>query len=203
MPPPPAAEPPIHPARLRRARDCLRRGGLLAYPTEAVFGLGCDPLRPDAVLRLLRLKRRPLRAGLILIAADPDQLAPYLAPLPAARRRVVNATWPGPVTWIWPARPGTPDWLTGGRDSIAVRLTAHPLARALCRAWGGALVSTSANPHRRPPARTALQVRRYFGDHLDLILHGATGPARRPTEIRDARTGARLRAGDGPGSAAG
>jgi L-threonylcarbamoyladenylate synthase len=169
---------------VRRLRHVLAAGGVIAYPTEAVFGLGCDPTDEQAVQRILTIKRRPWHKGLILIAADFSQLRPFVKPLPAAQRAQVEATWPGPVTWLLPALPRVPACLRGRHDSLAVRVTAHSLAAALCRAWGGPLVSTSANPSGRPPALTALAVRRHLGRQVDYIVPGVTGPARRPTEIR-------------------
>jgi L-threonylcarbamoyladenylate synthase len=166
---------------------------VVAYPTEAVFGLGCDPRDESAVGRLLRIKHRSAGKGLILIAADLAQLAPWIALLPAERRAEILAGWPGPVTWILPARPATPGWLTGGREGLAVRVTAHPVARDLCLACGMALVSTSANRSGRPPARTPLQVRMRLGTDIDYLVPGKTGPATRPTTIRDAVTGATVR----------
>lgn len=175
--------------QLRAAADCVRAGGVIAYPTEAVYGLGCDPLDGDAVFRLLAIKQRPLAHGLILIGADFSQLAPYVGPVPAPVMKRVRATWPGPVTWLLPAAPGIPYWLCGAHATIAVRVTAHPLAAALCRAAGHALVSTSANRHRRPAARTHLQVERQLGAELDYVLNGKVGPRKRPSEIRDALSG--------------
>jgi len=182
------------PWRLRETVRRLRAGGVVAYPTEAVYGLGCDAGNERAVRRLLDLKQRPAHKGLILIAADLARLRPYLGALPEALLAPVLQTWPGAVTWLLPASDATPDWLTGGRDNIAVRVPAHPAARALCLAWGAALVSTSANPSGRPPARSALQVRRYFGNRLDDILCAPLGGETRPTPIRDARSGVLLRA---------
>jgi L-threonylcarbamoyladenylate synthase len=173
----------------------LRAGGVIAYPTEAVYGLGCDPHHERAVAQLLRLKGRPTDLGLILIASEFAQLAPFLAPLDAAREAMIAATWPGPVTWVWPARAGTPAWLTGGRDTLAVRVTAHPTAAALCHAFGGALTSTSANPHGQPPARDAATVRAYFGAAVPAVIDAPLGGLARPTEIRDARSGTVLRPG--------
>ena len=144
-------------------------------------------------MRLLALKGRGAEKGLILIAADLSQLEPYLLPLTANLREQVEATWPGPVTWLLPALPEVPQWLRGDHDTLAVRVTDHPLAAALCRASGTALVSTSANRSGRPPARSALAVQRLFGDGLDQILHGPLGGLERPTQIRDARSGAILR----------
>lgn len=180
--------------RLRWLADLLRSGGVLAYPTEGVYGLGCDPGNRDAVFEILHLKRRPVEKGLILVAADWAQLAPYLSPdLPDAARRRMQATWPGPHTWVAPASDPVPGWLTGYRTDLAVRVSAHPLVAALCRAFGGPLVSTSANPAGRPPATTALRARAYFPGRLDAVVSGALGGARGATPIRDALTGRSIR----------
>lgn len=190
---PERAKPAAPSFRLRRAVWHLRRGGVLAYPTEAVWGLGCDPLNAAAVERIFRLKGRPRDKGLILIAHDWAALSPFLAPPhPAALQRAL-ATWPGPVTWVFPARPDTPPWLCPDRNTLAVRVTAHPLAAALCRAFGGAIVSTSANPAGKAPARTARRVRAYFGARELAILPGPTGILERPTAIHEAMSGRRLR----------
>jgi L-threonylcarbamoyladenylate synthase len=133
--------------------------------------------------------------GLILIASDFAQLQPFLQPLDEYVVERVFSTWPGPVTWLWPVRPDCPRWLTGSHDTLAVRVTAHPIASAVCREAGRALVSTSANRSRHPPARTALAVRRAFGESLDGILPGSVGELANPTEIRDAVTGQAVRAG--------
>nr|VFK45112.1 MAG: L-threonylcarbamoyladenylate synthase [Candidatus Kentron sp. TC] len=180
---------------LRRAAGILRRGGIIAYPTEAVFGLGCDPENGDAARRLLALKSRDISQGLILIAAGFSQLRPFVEPLCQGHMRVIRASWPGPVTWILPARQTTPKYLTGCHASLAVRVSAEPSVVALCERFGGALVSTSANVSGHPPARTALDVRRYFGRRLDYILPGSVGGQRRPSEIRDGSTGRVLRPG--------
>ena len=177
---------------LRRAAEILRRGGVVAYPTEAVYGLGCDPLNEEAVKYVLAIKQRPVEKGLILIASQFEQLKPFVLAVSPEIQERLDESWPGPVTWLLPARPTTPRWLSGEHDSLAVRVTAHPLAGALCEAFGGAIVSTSANPAGRPPARSALQARiRCPG--VDLILQGPTGPLARPTPIRDAVTGRVLR----------
>lgn len=179
----------MHPFQLRQAADIARAGGVIAYPTEAVYGLGCDPLNADAVLRLLELKGRATSKGLILVAADFAQLEPYIEPLSADLQARVDASWPGPVTWLLPARPEVPEWLRGEHKSLAVRVSAHPVVTALCSAFDGPLVSSSANRSGHAPARSALAVRRIFGDDLDYILHGPLGGLDRPTEIRDGATG--------------
>lgn len=183
----------MNPWHLRQAARVLRAGGIVAYPTEAVYGLGCDPFAADAVMRLLALKRRHWEKGLILIAADRNQLTPFILPLDGTISARLDKTWPGPITWLVPSRPDVPSWLKGSHDTIAVRVTAHPVAAELCRVFGGALVSTSANVSGRPPARSALDVRRIFDQHVDYVIHGPLGGQERPTEIRDARTGAIVR----------
>ncbi len=179
---------------LRKARRVLLDGGIVAYPTEAVYGLGCDPLNAAAVMRLLELKQRSWKKGLILIASHRHQLDDWLEPLGLSIEKELERTWPGPVTWLLPARPEVPDWLRGEHTTLAVRVTAHPLAAALCDAFGGPIVSTSANLAGRPPLRSALQVRREMGDAVDYILHGRLGDRQRPSEIRDALSGKIIRA---------
>lgn len=180
--------------KLHSASRVLASGGVIAYPTEGVWGLGCDPRNDAAVHRLLALKRRDWRKGLILIAADFSQLQRYIAPLDAQVLQKALATWPGPHTWLFPAAAGAPELITGGRATIAVRVTAHPVASALCRAYGGALVSTSANLAGQPPAKSALQVRLRFGVALDAVVPGALGTLAAPTPIRDLVSGATHRA---------
>lgn len=180
---------------LKQAVRALRAGGVVAYPTEAVYGLGCDPMNERAIMRLLSIKGRALDKGLILVAADSDQLQPLLQPQPEALMAPVEKSWPGPCTWLLPAAAGVPVWLTGGGECVAVRVTAHPLAAALARAFGAPLVSTSANPSGVAPPRSALGARRMVGARVDYFLSGATGGARRASEIRDVRDGRVLRAG--------
>ena len=111
---------------------------MIAYPTEAVWGLGCDPSHEAAVHMVLRLKQRPIEKGMILVAAELSQLEGWvrLQALPDARQRAVLASWPGANTWILPAGPRAQPWITGEHSGIAVRISAHPLVAALCRAWG-------------------------------------------------------------------
>jgi L-threonylcarbamoyladenylate synthase len=178
-----------------RAARVIRAGGIVAYPTEAVFGLGCLPHDRNAVSRLLAIKRRRWQKGFLLIAASFDDLAPLVELPDSSMRSTVLASWPGPVTWALPARRAAPRWLTGGRDTLAVRVTAHAVARALCERVGGPLVSTSANVSRRPPHTRLVRLRRDLGPLVDFVLAGPLGDASRPTAIRDGRTGQTLRAG--------
>ncbi len=174
---------------LQRAVHVLRCGGVIAYPTEAVWGLGCDPHNEAAVTQLLALKQRDWRKGVILIAADVEQLSPYLRGLPEEKMATLRASWPGPNTWLVPNNGAAPDWITGGRGTLAVRVSAHPLVAALCKQFGGALVSTSANRAGKKPARSVFDVRCAFGDTLNAVLPGALGGLQKPTQIRDVMTG--------------
>ncbi|WP_395120994.1 L-threonylcarbamoyladenylate synthase [Rhodanobacter sp. FW102-FHT14D06] len=178
------------------AATLLHDGGVLAYPTEAVFGLGCDPHDRQAFERLFALKQRPSTQGVLLIAADFGQVERCIdfAAVPDAVLRQVRAGWPGPYTWIFPRSALVPDWVAGAHAGIALRVSAHEPAAALCRAFGGALVSTSANPHGQPPARAAQTVADYFGDALDGLLDAPLGGQSSPTVIRDALSGAIIRA---------
>jgi L-threonylcarbamoyladenylate synthase len=180
---------------LIHAAHAIRIGGVVAYPTEAVFGLGCDPLNETAVDRLLALKQRPRDKGLILIAAEFAQLECFLKPLDGAAMQHIMSTWPGPVTWLMPAYNHVPNWLRGQSGKVAVRITAHPVASELCRRAGCAIVSTSANVSGQAPARSADAVRRMFGAEIDFVLDGPLGDSDRPTEIRDAITGKVVRPG--------
>jgi L-threonylcarbamoyladenylate synthase len=167
----------------------VQEGGIIAYPTEAVFGLGCDPDNEAAVKRLLQLKQRSADKGLILIASDYSQVAHYLQPLEAAIEKKVFQTWPGPVTWILPKSSDTPACLSGKYNTLAVRITAHEPVRQLCHELGHALVSTSANLSGQPPAKTLMDVRRQFEGKIDGILDNPLGGLERPTAIYDGITG--------------
>lgn len=179
--------------RLKAAVSALRDGGVIACPTEAVWGLSCDPNNEEAVAYLLALKGRPVGKGLILVAADQRQVDFLLSGLTQQQRQTVCASWPGPTTWLVPHLGQVPVWISGEHTTVAVRVSDHPLVSALCTAWGGPLVSTSANPAGARPAREAFQVQRYFGDSLDFVLAGKVGPNARPTTIRDARNGSVIR----------
>lgn len=174
--------------QLSQAARTIHRGGIIAYPTEAVFGLGCDPYNPMAVHRLLEIKHRPENKGLILIASDLSQLQPFIKPLTAEDKTLLAETWPGPHTWLLPAHEDTPRWLRGQHSSIAVRITAHPIAAALCETTGRALVSTSANLTGQRPATTPLQIHNQFPHALDFILNGKLGTEKGPSTIRDLTT---------------
>lgn len=179
-------------AVLRRAASTVRSGGVIAYPTEYCYGLGCDPGQIPAIQAILSLKQRPRSQGLLLIAAGIDQLKGWIdLSVPAIRKRV-EGSWPGPITWLVPPGPRASSWLRGNHSSLAVRVTAHVPAARLCRYIGMPLVSTSANRSGLPELRTAESVRMVL-PAVDYIVPGKVGDLGAPTAIRDAVTGKTIR----------
>ena len=185
----------ISSVRLQRAVHALRAGELIAYPTEGVWGLGCDPLNAEAVFGLLALKQRPLEKGLILVAASVTQLAPYLNGLNSQQLEKLMTTWPGPNTWLVPANAAVPYWISGGQQTVALRVSAHPLVQALCKQFGGAIVSTSANRSGKPANKTMLDVQLEFSRNKNhvILLPGSLGKEGKPSVIRDLVTGEVIR----------
>jgi L-threonylcarbamoyladenylate synthase len=179
-------------AFLARLRGHFRRGGLIAYPTESCYGLGCDPRNARAVRHLIRLKGRPQHKGLILIADRYARLQPYLAPLTTLQQQSIFPTWPGPHTWLMPVARKTPRWLRGEFATLAVRITAHPGAAALCRALGSALVSTSANRAGLKPLKTYAACVKAFGNEV-LVVPGRIGKRKKPSTIQDLTSGKLVR----------
>ncbi len=179
--------------RIRQAAHILWQGGVIAYPTEGVWGLGCLPHETDAIEYLLDIKHRAPDKGLILVAANFQQVEPFIGELPGNALDRMLDSWPGPVTWVVPAAEDVGEELTGGRTTIALRVSAHPVVRALCEAADSALVSTSANRSGRQPARSVLETRLRFGMDLDDIVPGKLGGQKGPTEVREALTGKILR----------
>ncbi|MEX2469741.1 MAG: Sua5/YciO/YrdC/YwlC family protein [Pseudohongiellaceae bacterium] len=184
----------MHSGGYEAAARTLRQGGVIACPTEAVWGLSCDPFNEAAVDRILALKERPRDKGLLLVAASMAQLEPLLASLTEAQRQRLADSWPGPVTWVIPDPiPIYPEWVRGRHDTIAVRVSAHPDVRQLCAAFAGALVSTSANRAGEEEIRSRTILESAFGAMLDFVVDGELGGADRPSQIRDLLTGAVLR----------
>jgi L-threonylcarbamoyladenylate synthase len=178
---------------LEKAIKTLRSGGVIAYPTESVFGLGCDPFNSDAVSKLLQLKHRPIKKGFILIASEWSQVESLIEPIEPQSLARVFSTWPGPITWTFPASENTPIWIHGEHKTVAIRLTSHPIARAICDTFGGAIISTSANIDGFPPARNFEMLTLSFSNKIDTIIPGELGELKNPTKIRDAVTGEILR----------
>ncbi len=179
---------------LQHAAEVLQRGGVIAYPTEGVFGLGCLPDDEQALQRVVDIKQRDAAKGLILIAATAEQLEGWIDLPGDARIPVPDPT--RPTTWIVPPGPLVTPLLCGEHTTIAVRLTTNPVARALCEAVDAPLVSTSANLSGRHTARNRFVLQRQFGHVVDYIVPGDCGPASGPSEIRDFVSGAVLRPGN-------
>ncbi len=178
---------------IRRAAQILKKGGLIAYPTEAVYGLGCLAHFHKTIERLLKVKQRPVEKGLILLASDLSQLDDYIQPLPPDILAKIRYTWPGPITWLLPAREHTPELITGQHNSIAVRISAHPVVNELCRRSQAPLISTSANLSGKHMAYSAFEVRRQFANQLDYILNAPLGKQDKPSKIIDALSGRVIR----------
>ena len=175
-----------------QAVTTLQSGNIIAYPTEAVYGLGCDPFDLQAVKQLFHVKQRPFEKGVILVAASVEQVLPYVELQGQAWEQAVLQTWPGPVTWVLPAKEGVPDWVTGGRNTVAIRVSDHPVVQAICLAYGQPMVSTSANVTSEPPAVSCEEVFSVFNGKVDCVA-GELGGLDKPTQIRDAQTGQILR----------
>jgi len=174
-----------------QAARCLHAGQIIAYPTEGVMGLGCDPFDETAVMRLLALKWRPVDKGLILVGADLAQLRDLIddTRLQAAHWRRLQESWPGPLTWVVPASDRVPGWIRGRFDTVALRASAHPSVQALCRAFGGPIVSTSANLSGQPPAHACQALAPEIAAALAGCVQGAVGDLQGPTPIFDLATG--------------
>jgi L-threonylcarbamoyladenylate synthase len=177
---------------LHQAARAVRAGGVIAYPTEAVYGLGCDPLNESAVNRLLDIKGRAASKGLILLAANLDQLLPFVA-LNDEQQARLRQSWPLATTYLVNASNLTPDWIRGQHDKVAVRVCQHPVAAELANLAGMPLVSTSANRSGQPACRTTLQVIRQLGDEVDFVVTGQCDRAARPSTIIDLESGTVLR----------
>ena len=170
-------------------------GDVIAYPTEAVFGLGCDPTNESAIEKVLALKNRPASKGLILVASQWPQLSPYVdfGGIPKNMLPTILNSWPGPNTWLLPKSKRVSSLLSGDSESIAVRVSAFSTVKELCQTLESAIVSTSANLTGQSPARTAEQVRCQFGDNL-LCINMPVGNSENPSQIRNGLTGEIIRA---------
>jgi L-threonylcarbamoyladenylate synthase len=166
------------------AAQCLSAGGVIAYPTEGVFGLGCDPFNPQAVQRLLQLKQRARDNGLILIGSGLNQLLDLIHNPLCAEALEAFSRWPAAVTIVFPASAKVPALVRGRHAGVALRVTAHPLANRLCQLFGKPVVSTSANRSGIPPALNVSTVAREFGDKIDGILPGELLQPGQPSLIR-------------------
>lgn len=179
---------------LNQAADALQQGEVIAYPTEAVYGLGCNPFDEKAFNRLLDLKQRPVEKGVILIAANVQQIADLALIFNQAWLNLVLKSWQDaetPTTWILPATDKVPSWISGGRNTVAVRVTHHPQVKALCETLGMPLVSSSANLTGQPPIKSAMDCAKHFPDIG--IMEGTLSGLSEPSQIWDAQSQLRLR----------
>jgi len=169
----------------------LKQGEVIAYPTEAVYGLGCDPDNQAAVAKILAIKQRPMAKGLILIAASYQQLSSYIndSSLTEQQQQNIANHWPGPYTYVFPAQSNIPKWLTGDFDTIAVRVSSHPVVQALCLAYGKPIVSTSANLSGQPAIIDKQQLATELGPLVSHIVPGEVNPNLQPSTIIDAASG--------------
>ena len=183
-------------AQIKKAAQAIKNGDVIAYPTEAVWGLGCDPFNKQAVLNLLTLKQRDYEKGMILAASTQDQIEFLIKDLPSSQRETLKQYWPGPYTFLIPDPDNRiPEWVKGEHQTIAVRVSAHPIVKALCESFGGPIVSTSCNRQGMPPALTRESAVEYFPGGLGAIAPGEIGDSAKPSEIRDLVTGELVRAG--------
>ncbi len=182
--------------RINIAVNSLKQGGIIAYPTEAVWGLSCDPGNYAAVQRLLGLKNRLMEKGLILIAAEKAQFHPLIANLPPEQIKRLDDTWPGPYTWLVPdPKDQVPYWVKGKHEKVALRVSDQSLTQQICKKFGGPLVSTSANVSNRPAAKNRLKLSQAFAGEVDCILPGNLGSLSKPTQIADLSSGFIIRKG--------
>ena len=182
-----------------QAAQYLKEGSVLAYPTEAVWGLGCDPYNEQAFYKILELKQRPIEKGVILLAGHIDQVSFLLDDLPPDIYQQVVESWTErspserATTWLLPIQhQHIPKWLIGNHEQVAVRVTTHSLCTALCNAFGGMIVSTSANLAGLAPARSLQEAHQYFKQDVD-YLNGDLGLSQQPSRILDSRTGKVIR----------
>jgi len=181
-------------SEIQKAADVIKSGGVIAYPTEGVWGLGCDPFNETAVRRICALKERPVEKGLILVAGTLEQTQVVTGSLAPEYMDLLRETWPGPNTWLVPdVDQVIPSWIKGQFETVAIRVSEHPLVVDLCLAAGGMIVSTSANPGEQPPALNQDEVESYFPKGLDMILPGALGGLSGPSQIRDLMSQAVIR----------
>ncbi len=179
--------------QLHLAKRALELGHLIAYPTESVIGLGCDPNNSQAIEQLLSIKQRHAQKGLILVASDVTQLEPWVDFNQLTNTKEIFESWPGPETWVVPTYSHVSPLLTGGRNTIAVRVSKHETIVQLCEKFEGAITSTSANLSGRPTTTTMLAARKVFNSRINFYLYGHTSRAPKPSRIRNALTGQTLR----------
>jgi L-threonylcarbamoyladenylate synthase len=178
--------------QLLNAIEIVRKGGVIAYPTEAVYGLGCDPFNKAAVEKILQLKQRSADKGLIVVASDWQQVKDWLLPLTEEQEATVAKTWAGPTTWVLPANDKAPALCKANDNTIAIRVSAFPIILRLCQVLGP-IVSTSVNLAGEPAAKKVQEIDSGFLADIDYVMNASVGDERLPSTIFDAVTGDRVR----------
>jgi L-threonylcarbamoyladenylate synthase len=176
------------PQHIMQAAECIKQGGLIAYPTETVYGLGVDPFNGQALLRLFEAKGRAAEKALIVLIRGPQDLPVLTSEIPPIAQSLIDTFWPGPLTLIFKAHHKLPKELLGGRDTIALRHSSAAIAQSLVETLNGPLTSTSANKSGSPPAQSATEVETQLGNQLDIILDGGPSPQSQPSTVLDIST---------------
>lgn len=171
----------------------LRTGGVIAYPTEYCFGLGCDPRDHAAIERLLKIKKRMSDQGVILVASNISQVSEWVDLAASPLHDTIEDSWPGPNTWLLPALDNVSRWVRGHHDTVAMRISAHPVCYQLCTGFSAAIVSTSANRHGFEALLTASDVVSEMGSELDYVVDAPVGDATTASTIRHGQTGEQIR----------
>ncbi|CAL4325041.1 Threonylcarbamoyl-AMP synthase [Buchnera aphidicola (Eriosoma lanigerum)] len=174
----------------------LNKKKIIAYPTESVFSLGCDPDSKSAIFSLIKLKNRNINKGFILIAAHYDQLKPYILEkkILLSHKKILSSYWPGHKTFLLPANDNVPYWLNGNSSFIATRITNHKVVKNLCSLFGKPIISTSANLTGLLPCRTVEEFYKQFGKNI-MLLRGPLGINKKPSSIFNLITGEIVRYG--------
>lgn len=175
-------------AAIERAAQILKKGGLVAFPTDTVYGVGAHGFSSEAIERLYIAKERPSEKAIPLLIAKREDLSLVSKDVPEIAWRLIERFWPGGLTLVLPKAPGLPDILCAGGDSVAVRMPDHPIALALIEAAGAPLAATSANISGHPSPVTAEEVQRELGGRIELILDGGRCPGGMPSTVLDLTT---------------
>ena len=184
----------IDPFHIHSAVQTLKQGKLIGYPTESMFGIGCDPKQSSAIERILEIKQRSPAMGLILIASDISQLEPWVDFKQVPDMQTLLSSWPGHETWLVPAKKHVSNLLTGSHDTLAVRVSAHPIVCQLCDNFKAAITSTSANKNGQPESGSVFSAQQIFNAEIDYYVPGEITGKGRASRIRHALTGQVIRA---------
>lgn len=178
---------------IEQAVLAIKHGGAVVYPTEGVFGLGCDYRNEQSVLKVLKLKQRDVSKGLVLVASHLQQILPLIQPDNRSDLARALKTWPGHHTWVFPKTQLTPSWISGDFETVAVRVSKHPTIKQLCDQLNTPLVSTSANFSNHPTPTNIKALVNLWGDSVDYYLDLPLGGIHQPSSIQLANSGSIIR----------